>query len=129
MSSLFSFLNTNARPDHLRGIPPEIRTTESVTNLPSHSLFFMFHKVIPRENLPVQMLARLDFGKHLLSVLGLAETVKLAAAKNLPPVPAAGKGETNANAFRNSYLWEMSTGVLCVHGTYYLADVRAFRCG
>lgn len=80
----------------------------------------MFHKIIPREKLPVQTLARLDFGEHLLSVLGLAETVKVAAAKNLPPAPA-GKGDTNANAFRNSYLWDMSTGVLSVHGAYFFA--------
>lgn len=67
-------------------------------------------QVITREELPVQALARLEFGEHLLSVLGLAGTVKLKVAKNLPPVA------TNANAFRNSYLWDMSTGVLHLHG-------------
>lgn len=67
-------------------------------------------QVITREELPVQALARLEFGEHLLSVLGLAGTVKLKVAKNLPPVA------TNANAFRNSYLWDMSTGFLYLHG-------------
>eukprot|EP00752_Nemacystus_decipiens_P010330 g9202.t1 len=66
-------------------------------------------KVITNDELPVQALARLEFGEHLLSVLGLAGTVKLKVAKNLPPVA------TNANAFRNSYLWDMSTGVLHLH--------------
>lgn len=70
----------------------------------------LFQQIISREELPVQALARLEFGEHLLSVLGLAGTVTLKIAKNLPPVA------TNANAFRNSYLWEMSTGVLNLHG-------------
>ncbi|CAM9391146.1 unnamed protein product [Pylaiella littoralis] len=69
--------------------------------------------IIPRGQLPIQALARLSFGEHLLSVLGLADTVKLEAAKNLPP--SVQGGETNANAFRNSYLWKASTGVLNVH--------------
>lgn len=69
----------------------------------------------------MQALARLGFGEHLLSVLGLADTVKLQVAKNLPPtdVPSQGNGtggRLNANAFRNSYLWEASTGVLNLHG-------------
>lgn len=67
-------------------------------------------QTIAREELPVQALARLEFGEHLLSVLGLAGSVKLKIAKNLPPVA------TNDNAFRNSYLWDMSTGVLHLHG-------------
>lgn len=80
-------------------------------------------KIIPRGQLPIQALARLSFGEHLLSVLGLADTVKLEAAKNLPP--SVQGGETNANAFRNSYLWKASTGVLNVHGTSLHLELAA----
>lgn len=77
----------------------------------------LIQQVIKKEELPVQALARLEFGEHLLSVLGLAGTVTLRVAKNLPPVA------TNANAFRNSYHWDMSTGVLHLHGE---GDVASF---
>ena len=79
-------------------------------------------KVVPRESLPVQAIARLEFGEHLLSVLGLGDTVELQVAKNLPPALLAGStgsgdgGGINANAFRNSYLWQVDKGVLHVHG-------------
>ncbi|CAM9214228.1 unnamed protein product [Scytosiphon promiscuus] len=76
-------------------------------------------QIIPTEKLPVQALARLEFGEHLLSVLGLADTVKLQIAKNLPPSEGpAGDGVAggpNANAFRNSYMWEAASGILHVH--------------
>lgn len=81
-------------------------------------------QVIPRDSLPVQALARVEFGEHLLSVLGLADTVTLQVAKNLPPALLArghggaggGDGPANANAFRNTYLWDAGIGVLYVHG-------------
>lgn len=75
----------------------------------------------------MQALARLEFGEHLLSMLGLAGTIKLEVAKNLPPALFTGDsgsggrgGGINANAFRNSYLWKSSTGVLYIHGKVYL---------
>lgn len=91
-------------------------------------------QVVPREGLPVQALARLEFGEHLLAMLGLDGTVKLQVAKNLPPALLAGTGRTgggvdgrdegaNANAFRNSYLWNANTGVLYLHGKIKLFEV------
>lgn len=81
---------------------------------------FLSKKIIPTEKLPIQALARLEFGEHLLSVLGLADTVKLKVAKNLPPSETTARGGVaggaNANAFRNSYMWEATSGVLHVHG-------------
>lgn len=72
--------------------------------------------------LPVQAIARVEFGEHLLSVLGLKNNVKLQMVKNLPAAlldtggKIGGPDKTNANAFRNSYLWDPSNGTLYVHG-------------
>lgn len=96
-------------------LQPKLMHTKKIA-LPS-----CLKKIIPTEKLPVQALARLEFGEHLLSMLGLADTVKLKVAKNLPPSEGSARagiaGGSNANAFRNSYMWEASTGILNVHGT------------
>ncbi|CAM9109123.1 unnamed protein product [Discosporangium mesarthrocarpum] len=83
-------------------------------------------KVIPRDSLPVQVLARLEFGERLISVLGMSSKIRVEIAQNLPPcgelrggaggrTEMRGEGTTNSNAFRNSYLWDESAGILYVH--------------
>lgn len=103
--------------------PPPSRPTLVATVLrspPSLLISPSLCKVIPRAKLPVQALARLEFGEHLLAVLGLADTVTVQVAKNLPPVLMTASGGraagNNSNAFRNSYLWDAATRVLNLHG-------------
>lgn len=88
-------------------------------------------QVLERSSLPAQALARLEFGEHLVSMLGLGDAVKLEVAQNLPPARLRAGGSAkdsddesgvNANAFRNSYRWDPAAGVLYVHGT------RALMC-
>lgn len=83
--------------------------------------------MVARDKLPVQSFTRLQFGEHLLSVLGLEGRVTLQVAKKLPPAMTSGSdggggrgaaGGTNANAFRNSYLWNPNEGVLYIHGAF-----------
>lgn len=79
-----------------------------------------------RGSLPIQVLARLEFGENLLSMLGLGNTVELTVAQNLPPARPRESERTgdssgriaanNANAFRNSYLWDPTARALYVHG-------------
>lgn len=61
----------------------------------------------------------------MLSMLGLGNTVELIVAQNLPPARPresertsdSGRiGANNANAFRNSYLWDPTARALYVHG-------------
>ncbi|KAG5175439.1 hypothetical protein JKP88DRAFT_145767, partial [Tribonema minus] len=68
-------------------------------------------ELMPRAALPPQALSRLDFGEHLLAVLGLgASRMRVEVARSLPPPPP-----DSGNAFRNSYLWDADARALYVH--------------
>lgn len=114
-----------ARSTRLLSMPPSTPpTTPNPTSLLApRSPCFLSNKILQRTELPIQALARVKFGEHLLSVLGLKNTVKLQLVKNLPAAHLdtrsviGGPDKTNANAFRNSYMWDPSNGTLYVHGT------------